>query len=278
MTEDSGIFLMRRKAIFNTRISIGAYQDFIDTIFSLVERKIPSYVCFANVHMLIEAHRNPAFQRIVNEANIVAPDGRPLSVFLQLFLGIRQERVCGMDLLPDILQWAEALNKSVYFYGTTDEMLKTIVRKAKDEFPTLRVAGSYSPPFKTFLSENEKADIIRTIKGASPDLVFVALGCPKQEKWMAEMKSEIGACLLGLGQAFHVYAGTERRLPKWMRSLSLEWVFRLYLDPGRLWKRYAYTNSYFLLLTGKYLLNKLAGKAASILHKVKILKPKSHAG
>lgn len=233
-------------------VSTGSYRDFIDAIFSLASNKIPSYVCFANVHMVIEAYTDASFRQVVNNASLVAPDGRPLSVYLQWFNGIKQDRVCGMDILPDLLKQAEALNKSVYFYGTTDALLETIVQKIRYEYPLLRVAGYYSPPFKDKLSEEESASVISMIRAASPDLVFVALGCPKQEKWMAENSQKIGTCLLGLGQAFHVYAGTEKRLPLWMRQLSLEWAYRLCIEPRRLWKRYAYTNFYFLFLVCRY--------------------------
>ena len=243
---------MKKKSVFNSFISIGTYQAFIGEIFLFTHFKIPSYVCFANVHMVIEAYRDKAFQKLINEANLVAPDGKPLSIFLRLSEGIKQDRVCGMDVLPDLLKQAEASHKSVYFYGTTEELLKTITQKAKNEFPALNIAGYYSPPFRT-LSEKEDEAITEKIKETQPDLVFVSLGCPKQEKWMAEHKDKLNACLLGLGQAFKVYAGEEKRLPQWMRNLSLEWIYRLYLEPGRLWKRYMYTNSYFLFLSIKHL-------------------------
>jgi N-acetylglucosaminyldiphosphoundecaprenol N-acetyl-beta-D-mannosaminyltransferase len=254
---------MKRASVLKTFITVGTYQDFIEAIFELVDKKIPSYVCFANVHMLIEAYQDEAFQNLVNNANLVAPDGRPLSIFLRLFKSMKQERVCGMDILPDLLQRAEVLNKSVYFYGTTVELLEAIIRKSKNEFPKLRIAGYYSPPFKSVLTEEETFAITAKIRATKPDLVFVALGCPKQEKWIAAMKNEINACFLGLGQAFHVYAGTETRLPKWMRNLSLEWLYRLYLEPGRLWKRYTYTNACFLLLTAKYLFSQIIKKFTS---------------
>jgi N-acetylglucosaminyldiphosphoundecaprenol N-acetyl-beta-D-mannosaminyltransferase len=238
---------MNRKTIISSSISIGTYEGFIDEIFSYVHFKIPSYVCFANVHMVMEAYKDPSFRTVINEANLVAPDGKPLSVFLKLSEGIKQDRICGMDLLPDLLRKAEASGKSVYFYGTTEDLLKAIEQKAKNEFPALRISGYYSPPFRD-LSPAEKSHIVHRINEAAPDLVFVSLGCPKQEKWMAEHRDKIGACLLGLGQAFKVYAGQEKRLPPWMRDLSLEWVYRLYLEPGRLWKRYVFTNSHFLVL------------------------------
>jgi len=234
----------------------------MDEMFRLADRNISSYVCFANVHMVIEAYRDPEFRKVVNGADIVTADGKPLSVFLRLFYGIRQDRVCGMDVLPDILARAEKENKSVYFYGTTEDVLEAIRDRIRTQFPRLVVKGTYSPPFRV-LSAQEKEEIIRRINDAAPDFVFVALGCPKQEKWMAEHRGKINACMLGLGQAFHVYAGKERRLPRWMRSLSLEWAYRLYLEPRRLWKRYLVTNSLFLLLAFQRLGGKLVNSLKS---------------
>ncbi|MEX1241862.1 MAG: WecB/TagA/CpsF family glycosyltransferase [Cyclobacteriaceae bacterium] len=236
-----------RKALLGTSITTGSYRDLLDAILSLAEKKIPSYVCFANVHMVVEAHRDPSFQKLLHDAAVVAPDGKPVSLLLRLTQGLKQDRVCGMDMFPDILARAEASEKSVYFYGTTPQLLARIAEKARKEFPALKIAGYHSPPFRA-LSEREKCDIISMINEANPDLVFVSLGCPKQERWMAENRNKIGACLLGLGQAFKVYAGEEKRLPKWMRDLALEWAYRLYLEPGRLWKRYLYTNTIFLML------------------------------
>lgn len=237
----------RRMPVLGSFISTLSYRDFVDRIFSLVATKTSSYVCFANVHMVVEAHRDPAFRKVVNDADLTAPDGKPLSLYLRLAKGWRQDRICGMDIFPDILARAAAEGRSVYFYGTTPELLKTIEEKAHREFPALRIAGAYSPPFRA-LTDAEKAGIVSMINRAKPDLLFVSLGCPKQEKWMAENKDKINACFLGLGQAFKVYAGQEKRLPEWMRDLSLEWAYRLYLEPGRLWKRYLLTNSLFIWL------------------------------
>lgn len=246
---------MKTATILTSFISIGDYEAFIDEIIHLAKSKIQSYVCFANVHMITEAYREASFQKVINEANLVTPDGKPLSVFLWLSAGIKQDRVCGMDVLPDLLSRAETDGQSVYFYGGTTELLKIIEKKAHAEYPALKIAGSCSPPFRP-LSEEEDALITQTINEAGPDLVLVSLGCPKQERWMAEHKGRLNACLLGFGQAFKVYAGVEKRLPKWMRNLALEWVFRLCLEPGRLWKRYLYSNSYFVLLTIRHLVGR----------------------
>lgn len=238
---------MEKRKVFQSDISVGTYQQFITEIFLLVHYKRPAFVCFANVHMIVEAYKDTIFQKMLNKANIVAPDGKPVSLFLSYFGNYTQERVCGMDILPDLLKKAELLNKSVFFLGGTTEMLSIVAQKTKEDYPLLTIAGCYSPPFKK-LTEEENDYTNTIIQEASPDLVFVSLGCPKQEKWMARNSAKLDSCLLGVGQAFNTYAGVEKRLPKWMRNLSLEWLYRLYLEPSRLWKRYLFTNTYFLAL------------------------------
>lgn len=250
---------MERLSIFGSVITLGSYSKFLDRIIHFAGHRVPSYVCFANVHMVVEASKDPAFRRVVNQATLVAPDGKPLSVFMKMFHGISQDRVCGMDILPDLLARAEEAGRSVYFYGGEQHVLDAIENKARKEFPDLRIAGLYSPPFRK-LTEEEKAEDVDRIRNSGADLVFVSLGCPKQEKWMADTVKKVNACFLGLGQAFTVYAGLERRLPQWMRTLCLEWTFRLFQEPGRLWRRYLYTNSEFLKMTLKFAIERQAMK------------------
>ncbi|HYG37845.1 MAG TPA: WecB/TagA/CpsF family glycosyltransferase [Cytophagales bacterium] len=241
---------MQKVKILNSFISKGTFQEFIEQIFNLVGAKKSSYVCFANVHMVIEAYRDASFNKVLSQADLVTPDGAPVSKVMSWFYKYTQDRVAGMDLMPLLLVEAEKRNKSVYFYGSTDEVLSGIVERTNRELPNLRVAGVYSPPFRK-LSQEEDQEIVNRINSSGADLVFVALGCPKQENWMATHMDRINGCMLGVGQAFLVYAGLEKRLPKWARDYCLEWVYRLYLEPGRLWKRYLYTNSLFLFLVTK---------------------------
>jgi N-acetylglucosaminyldiphosphoundecaprenol N-acetyl-beta-D-mannosaminyltransferase len=206
------------------------------------------YVCFANVHMLWEAHRKPKFQKILKEADLVCPDGKPVSLFMKYHYGQQQERICGMDLFPEVLREAANHDIKVFFYGSTCRVLDKISRKARQDFPGLQIVGAYSPPFRP-LSKREDASVIDMINASDADLVCISLGCPKQERWMYEHLHQLNACMLGLGQAFLTYSGLEKRLPPWARKLSLEWLYRLYLEPGRLWKRYLYGNSWFLYRT-----------------------------
>jgi N-acetylglucosaminyldiphosphoundecaprenol N-acetyl-beta-D-mannosaminyltransferase len=245
---------MRKIKIINSFISQGSFEEFIENIFELTDKKDSSYVCFANVHMVIESYKDAAFNKVLNSADLATPDGAPVSKVMSWFYKYNQDRVAGMDVLPKLLEEAALRNKSVYFYGSSDEVLNTIVRKANKELPQLRIAGVYSPPFRKLTQEEDEA-IVNQINNAGADLVFVALGCPKQEKWMADHKGRVKACMLGVGQAFLVYAGLEKRLPQWARKLCLEWVYRLYLEPGRLWKRYLVSNSLFVFLTFKLFLS-----------------------
>jgi len=248
---------MNKKRILQTLISTGSYQDFIDQVFHLAASKPSSYVCFSNVHMLIEAHKDGQFNQVVNQADMATPDGVPLRIAMRILYGIRQDRVAGMDVFPHLLKEAAKQQKSVYLYGGTQEVLDKIVAKTGREIPSLKIVGSYSPPFRQ-LTEAEDAAIVAQINALNPDLVFVALGCPKQEKWAADHLGRVKGCMLAVGGAFTVYAGMQVRAPKWMQKASLEWLYRLMQEPGRLWKRYLVTNSLFLYLfirdylTGRY--------------------------
>lgn len=247
---------MEKRKIFESDISVGRFGEFIDEIFRLVNNKIKSYVCFANVHMVVEAYRRPAFQAVLNSANVVAPDGRPLGIFLRLFERQKQDRVCGMDLFPELLRVAAAEGKSVYLYGGAPVVQQLILDRIARELPQLRVAGFRSPPYRPLTDEERAADVAH-INECAPDILFVSLGCPRQEVWAAEHRDKLNTCIVAIGQAFMVYAGVEKRLPQWMRNLSLEWAYRLYQEPRRLMKRYFITNSLFLYLAAQQALARI---------------------
>lgn len=244
---------MQKNKIINSFVSIGKYQNFLNGILLLSKNSISSYLCVANVHMLIEGYKDPEFQQIINQADMATPDGMPLAKAIKWLYGIDQERVAGMDLMPDLMRESEEQKLKIYLYGSTDKILGKIYAKAKNDFPKLEICGMYSPPFRELTSE-EKESVIEQINHANPDFVFVALGCPKQEKWMAEHRGKIYSCMIGLGGAFEVYAGLKDRAPLWMQKASLEWLYRLIQDPKRLWKRYFYTNNLFIVLFLKQLL------------------------
>lgn len=247
-----------KRRVLGVDISIGSFADHLDTIIAMAQARRSAYVCCVNAHMTVEAYKDQAFARIVNEADLATADGMPILRSVQWFHRIRQERVAGNDLLPVLLARAVEGGLSVFLFGGQPATLSAIKVRATKELPGLRIVGSIAPPFRA-ASELEMDAFAEQINASGAHLVMVSLGCPKQEKWMAAMRGKINAVMLGLGGAFLLYIGADSRAPRWMRDLSLEWAYRLWLEPGRLWKRYLVTNSIFLWLFAKEGLRRLLG-------------------
>jgi bacterial polymer biosynthesis proteins, WecB/TagA/CpsF family len=239
-----------RKKLINIAITTGSYSGFIDDLIMLGKSKVSSYVCVANVHMCIEAVDDPQFANVVNNADLVTPDGIPIAKSMKLLYGIHQDRVAGMDLLPDLLRQCEQRELKVFFYGGTDALKSATEKYIANHYPELNVAGFHTPPFRTLTSEEERT-VVQHINDSEANFIFVVLGCPKQEKWMANMKGRISACMVGIGGALPVMVGQQKRAPKWMQTNGLEWLFRLIQEPKRLLKRYAYTNTKFIYLLAR---------------------------
>jgi len=209
------------------------------------------YVCVATVHMVMEAHDDPEFAA----RDLVVPDGMPL-VWMQKRLGAGQaSRVRGNDLTINLCHYAEGAGRSVGFYGGRQEVLEAIRARAARDFPKLKIAYAYAPPFRE-LSEEEDAKVAAEINQAAPDILFVGLGCPKQENWMAAHRGEVKAVMVGVGAAFDFYAGNLREAPKWLSNIGLEWLFRLAMEPRRLWRRYLVLNPRFMWLAVRQLLGR----------------------
>jgi len=223
------------------------FNESLDRVMEFALKKKSSYICFANVHMTIEAYKDKSFLEKVNNADLVLADGKPIAFACKLLHHKKQERISGMDFTPCILEKANEKNLSVFIYGSTAGVIAAMNEKITLNFPRIHFAGAISPPFTTLTADEIKNDIEK-INRSGAHLVFVALGCPKQEKWMAESSDKINAVLLGIGGALPVVAGIQKRAPKWMQNMALEWFYRLIQQPGRLFTRYFYTNSYFIFL------------------------------
>ena len=237
--------LMRHHKLLNLDIMLGDYDEFMAEIMGLAHFNGRGYVCLVNVHMFIEAQMSQHFLHVVNTATIATPDGMPIAWALKFLYGIKQPRVAGMDLLPDLLARAEASGTPVFFYGSTDKMLTATRTHLNSAYPKLQVAGAVSPPFRPLTAEEDEA-YVQTINRSGAKLIFVVLGCPKQENWMNRMTGRINGVLIGVGGALPVLVGEAKRAPQWMQDTSLEWLFRLTQEPKRLWKRYLVTNSMFI--------------------------------
>lgn len=210
-------------------------------------------ICVANAHMLVEAYFNAEFNVVLQEADTITPDGMPLVWMLQL-LGIpTQTRVAGMDILLALMTSAPEHNISVFFVGSEPIILKRMRQRLQHEYPKVQIAGMEPLPFRPLTAQEDKT-LVNKINRSGAGVVLVSLGCPKQEIWMNQHKGKINAVMLGLGGVFPIYAGILRHAPAWMRTMSLEWAFRLIQEPKRLWSRYRRVIPLFILLAAKQLL------------------------
>ncbi|AUD06187.1 WecB/TagA/CpsF family glycosyltransferase [Spirosoma pollinicola] len=233
------------KVVIGLQVTGLSYREFIQDVLRVAQQRKPAYACFANVHMLVEAAHDKTFASLVNKATWVTPDGVPLLWALRAFHGMRQERITGLDVLPTLLQEAAQTQLPVYIYGSTTEVLRRCKAFCAENYPGLRLVGMHSPPFRP-LSDQEETHVINDITSSGAALVFVALGCPKQEKWMAALSDRIPAVLLGIGGALPVLVGEQKRAPRWMQKHGLEWLFRFAQEPRRLLGRYVSTNLWFI--------------------------------
>jgi N-acetylglucosaminyldiphosphoundecaprenol N-acetyl-beta-D-mannosaminyltransferase len=207
----------------------------------------------ANVHVTMEAHDSAEFRAIVNGADLVAPDGIPLVWALRLFGAPQARQVRGHTLTVSVIERAAAADVPIGFYGGSPAVRTLLLQECQRRFPDLRVVYAHAPPFRELTAE-EDAAIIRDINESGAGILFVGLGCPKQERWMALHKESLNAVMLGIGAAFDFLTGVKPEAPEWMQRAGLEWLFRLGTEPRRLWRRYAYHNPRFVvLLAGQYL-------------------------
>jgi N-acetylglucosaminyldiphosphoundecaprenol N-acetyl-beta-D-mannosaminyltransferase len=224
-----------------------SYPAAIAQIMAWAEKNESRYVCAANVHMVMEAHDSPEYMKVVNQADLVTPDGMPL-VWAMRRLGFpKQERVYGPDLAIQLIDAAAKNSMPIGFYGSSAEVLEHLVNKIRKEYPSVKIAYSFSPPFRP-TSREEDAQIIHEINGSGARILLVGLGCPKQEEWMSQHKDKIKVVMIGVGAAFDFHAGVKPQAPAWMQNRGLEWLYRLIHEPRRLWKRYLYHNPRFTIL------------------------------
>lgn len=215
------------------------------------------FVCIANVHMVMQAYDDPEFRAVVNSADLVTPDGMPLVWMLRRLGHPGQARVYGPDLTLHVLEAAARRGAPVGFYGSTAETLERLEKIYLVRFPGLKINYRFSPPFR-LLSPQEDSRVVDDINASGIRILFVGLGCPKQERWMAAHKGQIHAVMLGVGAAFEFHAKTRRQAPAWVQRMGLEWLFRFSQEPARLWWRYIYHNPRFVILSLMQLLRRKA--------------------
>lgn len=211
------------------------------------------YMCVSNVHTTVTAYEDSAYRAIQNGGIMAIPDGGPLSSVGRRRGFSAMGRTTGPGYMEQIMSLSAERGWRHYFYGATEQTLSKLRSELTRKYPGLEIAGMYSPPFRP-LTAGEDGEVIRRINEAAPDFVWVGLGAPKQEQWMADHQGKIQGFMVGVGAAFDYLAGNIRRAPEWMQSCNLEWLYRLMQEPRRLFKRYLVTNTKFIwhaVLRGK---------------------------
>lgn len=240
-----------------TRVNAVTMEEASERVFELANCREPHYVVAAATHAIGVGAEDSSFCEILNGASLLVPDGLPVALSLRLQGFSNQPRVAGPDLMLEVCRLAAEHETSVGLFGGQESSLPQLEENLRSWFPALSIAYSFSPPFRP-LSEEEWAAERTRILSSGVRLLFVGLGCPKQEKWMAAHSPELPLVLLGVGAAFDFHAGVVKRAPNWMRKVGLEWLHRLLSNPRRLFARYLRYNSLFLWHLLKLRLSRVA--------------------
>ncbi len=244
-----GSFFIRQRVI-SMWVDTGTFDATTSLVFKWINEAKGRYICVSNVHMCMECLDNATFADVVNNADLVVPDGKPIALALKLLGHESVEQIRGADLTEEILKYADFKNAVIGFYGGTETALARIRETLIRDYPGIKIGCMISPPFRT-LTEVELADDRKLINESGTQLLFVGLGCPKQERWMAANVKHLNATLVGVGAVFDFLSGEKPMASEWIRAIGMEWFFRLMSEPQRLWKRYATTNPKFIWYFGK---------------------------
>ncbi len=211
------------------------------------------YLCVSNVHTTVTAYEDEEYRAVQNGGVMAIPDGGPLSAVGRRRGCAQMERITGPDYMARILEISAEKGYRHYFYGSTQKTLDKLRQRLVKDYPGIQIVGMFSPPFRP-MTEEEDLAFVEKVNEGKPDFLWVALGAPKQEKWMAAHQGAVCGLMVGVGAGFDYFAGNIKRAPRWMQRLNLEWLYRLMQEPGRLFKRYWHTNLKFIweaVLKGK---------------------------
>ncbi len=237
--------------IVGTRVSKTSYREVVQLCLEWARTKDTQrsrYVCVTSVHGIIASRDDAELARALKDADIVTPDGMPVVWAMRSFGVARQERVYGPTLMLHLCEEAARSGLRIYLYGALGKTLEDLSRRLRARYAGLKIAGCYSPPFRP-LTDEEENEVRGSIMASGADILFVGLSTPKQEKWMrAHCDSIPGLTMIGVGAAFDIHAGRVRQAPGWMQQRGLEWLFRLLIEPARLWRRYVLITPRFLPL------------------------------
>jgi N-acetylglucosaminyldiphosphoundecaprenol N-acetyl-beta-D-mannosaminyltransferase len=214
-------------------------------------------ICVTNVYSVVMMQKDEEFRKANNSSSLVVADGMPLVWVSRLFGETIPERISGADLFYELCKCSSQKGYSFFFLGSTQTVLNKMCKNLKEQFPDLRIVGIYSPPYKEIFSDSENLEMIKRINEVKPDILWVGMTAPKQEKWIYHNLDKIDVKIaIGVGAVFDFVAGTVKRAPLWMQKIGLEWLFRFMQEPHRLWKRYLIGNTIFLWLVLKEIIYK----------------------
>lgn len=237
-----------RENVLGVGVSLVNMDRAVHTIGTWIDRRERHYVCVTGVHGVMESQSSPELRRIHNRAGMVTPDGMPLAWLLRFRGHADTDRVCGPELMPAVFAASQARNDRHFLYGATQGTLDRLSARLLEQAPEARIVGSHAPPFRPLTGAEDAAEI-EMINGCEPDVVWVGLSTPKQERWMASHRDRLNApVLIGVGAAFDINAGLVGRAPRFLRRTGFEWTYRLAKEPGRLWRRYLTNNPRFVAL------------------------------
>jgi N-acetylglucosaminyldiphosphoundecaprenol N-acetyl-beta-D-mannosaminyltransferase len=238
----------RRRDLFGVLVSETNYDEVVATVIAAAKSREAGIASFFAAHAVVTAALDDTLRGEVNQFDLVAPDGQPVRWALNALHGTRlSENVRGTEIMPRVCARAAAEGIPIYLYGGSPATLDALQSRLRDAYPDLEIAGAESPPYRTLTPEEDDA-VVERINGSGARLVFIGLGCPKQDWFAAAHRESIQAVQLCVGAAFDFHAGVKSIAPRWMRRSGLEWFHRLCHEPRRLWKRYLVTNTQFLLL------------------------------
>ncbi|OCT11013.1 UDP-N-acetyl-D-mannosaminuronic acid transferase [Paenibacillus pectinilyticus] len=235
-----------KHAICGVNISAVDYDSAVQLITNAAQQRIPFAVSALAVHGVMTGYLDTEHRRRLNGLDLVVPDGQPVKWGLNwLYKTGLKERVYGPELTLRVAKAAANQQLSIYLYGSKLETLDLFEENLKEQFPGLQIAGKEPSQFRKLTSE-EKMGVVNRIQASGAQLVFVGLGCPRQEVWAFEYRDLLGMPLLAVGAAFDFHAGTLKQAPPWMQKRGLEWFYRMIQEPKRLWKRYMYLNPLYV--------------------------------